>query len=66
LNEVVTALENVRLDLLRLHAGTGNTTGITQDLANARALGEDADRLIAGLREAEASLNQERRSNAST
>jgi eukaryotic-like serine/threonine-protein kinase len=58
LSEVVTALENVRLDLLRLHAGTGNTSGITQDLAAARALGDDADRWIAGLREAEASLKR--------
>lgn len=58
LSEVVTALENVRLDLLRLHAGTTSTTGITQDLAAARALGEDADRLIAGVREVEASLKR--------
>ena len=58
LSEVVTALENVRLDLLRLHAGTGNTDGITQDLAAARALGDDADRLLAGVREAEAALKR--------
>jgi len=58
LSDVVTALENVRLDLLRLHAGAGTPEGITQDLAAARALGEDADRLLAGLREAEASLER--------
>jgi serine/threonine-protein kinase len=56
LADVVTALENVRLDLLRLHAGAGTTEGITQDLAAARALGEDADRLLAGVREAEDAL----------
>jgi eukaryotic-like serine/threonine-protein kinase len=58
LAEVVTALENVRLDLLRLHAGTRTPEGITQDLAAARALGEDADRLIAGVREAEETLKR--------
>ena len=58
LSEVVTALENVRLDLLRLHAGTGDAGGITQDLAAARAVGDDADRLIAGVREAEASIKR--------
>ena len=57
LSDVVTALENVRLDMLRLHAGAQTPEGITQDLAAARALGEDADRLLAGLREAEASLD---------
>ncbi len=56
LADVVTALENVRLDLLRLHAGAGTPESITQDLAAARALGEDADRLLAGVREAEAAL----------
>lgn len=56
LGEVVAALENVRLDLLRLHAGVGTPDGITQDLAAARALSDDAERLIAGVREVEASL----------
>jgi serine/threonine-protein kinase len=58
LSEVVTALENVRLDLLRLHAGVGSPEGITQDLAAARMLSEDADRLLAGVKEAEASLER--------
>jgi len=56
LADVVTALENVRLDLLRLHAGTVSADGITQDLARARELGEGADRMLAGLREANALL----------
>jgi eukaryotic-like serine/threonine-protein kinase len=56
LADVVMALENVRLDLLRLHAGTVTAAGITRDLAAARALGESADRAIAGLKEAEALL----------
>jgi eukaryotic-like serine/threonine-protein kinase len=58
LADVVTALENVRLDLLRLHAGVRTTDGITQDLAAAKALGDDADRLIAGVREADESLRR--------
>jgi hypothetical protein len=56
LADVVTALENVRLDLLRLHAGAVTAVGFTQDLAAARALGESADRVIAGLKETEALL----------
>ncbi len=51
LAEVVTALENLRLDLLRLRAGAGTTEGVTRDIAAARALGQDADRLIAGSRD---------------
>jgi hypothetical protein len=47
----VTALENLRLDLLRLHAGAGNAEGITRDIIAATALGEEAVRLLAGVRE---------------
>ena len=57
LSEVVTALETVRLGLLRLHAGAGSAESITQDLAAARALGEDVDRLLAGTAEADRALN---------
>jgi eukaryotic-like serine/threonine-protein kinase len=56
LGDVVTALETVRLDLLRLGAGAGSVEGITSDLAAARELGENADRLLAGVREVEAVL----------
>ena len=56
LAEAVTALETLRLDLLRLSTGTGNTAGITRALEAARALSEEADRLVAGRREAEAVL----------
>ena len=51
LAELVTALESLRLDLLRLRAGGGSTEGITRDIAVARAFGEEADRLLAGARE---------------
>jgi len=53
LSDVVTALETLRLDLLRLHAGAGSAESITQDLVSARALGDDVDRLIEGGREVE-------------
>ncbi len=52
LSEIVTSLENVRLDLLRLHAGAVSADGITHDLAAARAVSEGAERLLAGVREA--------------
>ncbi|MDB4912454.1 MAG: hypothetical protein JWM95_98 [Gemmatimonadetes bacterium] len=53
LSELVTALENVRLDLLRLRTGGGSVEGVTRDIAAARAFGEQADRLLAGGREVE-------------
>ena len=52
----MTALENLRLDLLRLHAGAGNAEGITRDIIAAAALGDEADRLLAGAEEVEESL----------
>ncbi|CAN5206671.1 hypothetical protein BH09GEM1_BH09GEM1_39180 [soil metagenome] len=48
LGELVTALENVRLDLLRLRSGGGSVEGITRDIEAARRVGDEADRLIAG------------------
>jgi eukaryotic-like serine/threonine-protein kinase len=56
LSDVVTALETLRLDLLRLHAGAGGAESVTQDLAAAVALGEEVDRLVAGGREVEQAL----------
>ncbi len=53
LADLVTAMETVRLDLLRLQAGVGTPESITQDLAAAAAVGQDADRLIAALSEAD-------------
>jgi serine/threonine-protein kinase len=58
LSELVTALETVRLDLLRLQAGIGSPESITQDLAAAAAVGKDADRLIAALSEADSSMKR--------
>jgi eukaryotic-like serine/threonine-protein kinase len=56
LGDVVTALESLRLDLLRLRAGAGSVDSITTDLEAARELGESADRLLASAREVEAVL----------
>jgi serine/threonine-protein kinase len=56
LSQVVTALENLRLDLLRLHAGAGSAEGITRDIIAATELGEEADRLLAGAQEVQETL----------
>jgi serine/threonine-protein kinase len=58
LAEVVGALENLRLDLLRIHAGAGDSDSITRDLDAARSLGEGVDRLIAGKSEIDAALER--------
>ncbi|MEP6617670.1 MAG: serine/threonine-protein kinase [bacterium] len=58
LGELVSALENVRLDLLRLRSGGGTVEGITRDIAAARRVGEEADRLIAGASEVDALLQR--------
>jgi serine/threonine-protein kinase len=47
LAELVGSMESLRLDLLRLRSGTGDTHGITRDLQAARDIGSDVDRLIA-------------------
>jgi exonuclease VII small subunit len=56
LEQIVTALENLRLDLLRLRAGGGSVEGITLDLAAAREFGQEADRLLESGREVEQAL----------
>jgi hypothetical protein len=56
LEQIVTALENLRLDLLRLRAGGGSVEGITLDLATAREFGQEADRLLESGRELEQAL----------
>jgi xanthosine utilization system XapX-like protein len=58
LGELVSALENVRLDLLRLRSGGGTVEGITRDIEAARRVGEEADRLMAGASEVEALLRR--------
>src|SRR5581483_2871353 len=48
LAELVSSLEVMRLDLLRLRAGQGSAESITESLRGARALGDDVDRLLSG------------------
>ena len=53
LAESVAALEGIRLDLLRLHAGAGDLAPLTTLIDAARLLGEDVSRLADARREAE-------------
>jgi serine/threonine-protein kinase len=43
---VVAALESVRLELLRMHAGTGSLDGLTRDLDAAREVGRQVDAAV--------------------
>ncbi|HMA22420.1 MAG TPA: hypothetical protein VKP00_00460, partial [Gemmatimonadaceae bacterium] len=65
LEELVMALENLRLDLLRLRAGGGSVEGITLDLSAAREFGQEADRLLAGGREVDQALAARRDASSS-
>ena len=56
LKDAVAALETIRLNLLRLHAGTGSVRSLTTDLGLARELARDIDAHVEGLREVEDSL----------
>jgi hypothetical protein len=49
--QAVSALESIRLDLLRLTAGAGSIEGVTADLAAARDVSESVRFLIDGDRE---------------
>jgi serine/threonine-protein kinase len=53
LRETVTALETIRLNLLRLHAGVGNIASVTANLDAAREVSDAAARLAEGRREVE-------------
>jgi serine/threonine-protein kinase len=53
LAESVAALESIRLDLLRLHAGAGDLAPLTTLMDAARLLGEDVSRLAEAQREAD-------------
>jgi serine/threonine-protein kinase len=56
LHQVVAALERLRLELLRLHAGSGDVETMTMDLAAARALAADVGYRAEGLREVNEAL----------
>jgi predicted Ser/Thr protein kinase len=59
LKEAVAALETIRLNLLRLHAGTGNVESLTTDLTLASAAAREVDLLLASRREIDAALGPE-------
>src|SRR5213083_3676439 len=56
LKDAVAALETIRLNLLRLHAGTGSVQSLTTDLGLAREIAGEIDRHVQGLREVEEGL----------
>ena len=60
LASVVAALENLRLDLMRLSAGQGSIDDLTVDLEAARGIGEAIDRLLKGQREVAGMLKAEK------
>jgi len=61
LADLVTALETLRLNLIRLRAGATGTESITQDLAAAQSLSEDVERLLGGLRDVETALSTQKK-----
>ena len=56
LKSAVAALETIRLNLLKLHAGTGSVQSLTTDLTLARQAAEEVDRLLQSHREVEEGL----------
>ena len=60
LGESVAALEGVRLDLLRLHAGTNDLAPLTTLLDAVRGMGEDVRRLADAQREVEGAMEAPR------
>jgi hypothetical protein len=60
LADAVTALETIRLDLLRLTAGAGGVDSLTADLAEARAVSVEVGRLLLARDEVEAELQRGR------
>jgi serine/threonine-protein kinase len=58
LADAVAALETIRLNLLRLHAGTGSVRSLTTDLGLARDLARDIGAQVEGYRELERDLQR--------
>jgi serine/threonine-protein kinase len=56
LGDAVGALETIRLNLLRLHAGSGSLEGLTTHIGLAAAVSEEVERLLAAKAEVERSL----------
>ena len=58
LKDAVAALETIRLNLLRLHAGTGSVRSLTTDLGLAREVARSISAQIEGFREVERALSR--------
>jgi eukaryotic-like serine/threonine-protein kinase len=56
LGDAVKALETIRLNLLRLHAGSGSVQNLTTDLGLARTVAQEIGFLLEGRREVEQEL----------
>ncbi len=56
LKDAVAALETIRLNLLRLHAGTGSVQSLTTDLGLAREIARDIGAQVDAYREIESAL----------
>jgi predicted Ser/Thr protein kinase len=66
LAQSVAALEGIRLDLLRLHAGAGDLAPLTTLMEEARMLGDDLSRLAEAQREVDAATAERRLGAART
>ena len=64
MTHAVSALEKIRLGLLRLHAGAGSVESVTMDLSAAQVVSEDIDHLLAGKREVDELLGIARSTQA--
>jgi hypothetical protein len=53
LGDAVKALETIRLNLLRLRAGSGSVQNLTTDLGHARDVAQEIGHLLAAEREVE-------------
>lgn len=60
LAELLASLETIRLDLLRMHAGSGSVESMTADLTSARELSDEVQLLLDGRREVDALLALEK------
>src|SRR5439155_12910197 len=58
LKEAVAALETIRLNLLKLHAGTGSVQSLTTDLTLAREVAKEIGLLLEGQRVVEEELGR--------
>lgn len=58
LADTVSALEGIRLGLLRLRSGSGDLPSLTTDLAAARSVGDAVNRLLEGQAEVDAVLHR--------